>query len=415
MRQKLQLNYKHSLLQNNITKNSSSQNKMLPVKAESEASSRLPDSENMPTVSKTNFAIANTSTSTVMNKLNTNVNKRLIEDPVVQRNNLVMKQDGEHEMKEARSFQSILPPDTGAINNNAEHNMSIVVNRQSKNVVIEHSAGKSKPISSSNLNTSKKLELKEESPKINNNHKSSITPVGSKQRIENSPELLQNNNNTQQRRDAPIEIQQHIPTIATSCQGNLQTHLNDPQKTKTKSPGQQRKPLTTFANALKQSSHPSSLADSAVKTNSPIAQRKQSDPVIPHQQYSNDNIAHSQQVASTKFDLFQLPKSPREQRKLQTKITPLQPNNAFVDGTSVTNKIQLPNKPSKLSVSNDAVFPEPANLSVASIDGWVCPRCTLVNPLLRPGCEACAAERPETVEMPDKGPKMPDIKVNINE
>ena len=31
-------------------------------------------------------------------------------------------------------------------------------------------------------------------------------------------------------------------------------------------------------------------------------------------------------------------------------------------------------------------------------DGWVCPRCTLVNKRDRPGCEACANERPSMIE-----------------
>lgn len=41
---------------------------------------------------------------------------------------------------------------------------------------------------------------------------------------------------------------------------------------------------------------------------------------------------------------------------------------------------------------------ETAELSSSTkVHGWVCPRCTLVNKWARPGCEACATERPGTV------------------
>ncbi|XP_063951124.1 ranBP-type and C3HC4-type zinc finger-containing protein 1-like isoform X1 [Lytechinus pictus] len=35
--------------------------------------------------------------------------------------------------------------------------------------------------------------------------------------------------------------------------------------------------------------------------------------------------------------------------------------------------------------------------------GWVCPRCTLVNPPLIPGCQACSTDRPENYKVPAKG------------
>ena len=31
-------------------------------------------------------------------------------------------------------------------------------------------------------------------------------------------------------------------------------------------------------------------------------------------------------------------------------------------------------------------------------DGWICPSCTLVNPIQRPGCEACAEEKPSDIK-----------------
>ncbi|XP_076053309.1 uncharacterized protein LOC143032427 isoform X2 [Oratosquilla oratoria] len=49
--------------------------------------------------------------------------------------------------------------------------------------------------------------------------------------------------------------------------------------------------------------------------------------------------------------------------------------------------------------------PQEAKASSKSVtNGWVCPSCTLVNPWTRPGCEACATERPQdTVKQPQQG------------
>ena len=34
------------------------------------------------------------------------------------------------------------------------------------------------------------------------------------------------------------------------------------------------------------------------------------------------------------------------------------------------------------------------------VPGWICPQCTLLNPLNRPGCEVCATARPADVVLP---------------
>ena len=36
------------------------------------------------------------------------------------------------------------------------------------------------------------------------------------------------------------------------------------------------------------------------------------------------------------------------------------------------------------------------------MDGWICPVCTLLNAPTRPGCEACAADRPVDYNVPEQ-------------
>jgi len=37
----------------------------------------------------------------------------------------------------------------------------------------------------------------------------------------------------------------------------------------------------------------------------------------------------------------------------------------------------------------------------SAVEEWACPRCTLLNPLITPRCEACQERRPDSVQVPD--------------
>ena len=71
------------------------------------------------------------------------------------------------------------------------------------------------------------------------------------------------------------------------------------------------------------------------------------------------------------------------------------PSNSKESSNIITEnvpKTQLPSTP----ITNAPVKSSKPNpvVEVGVIPGWVCPRCTLVNPWERPGCEACTTDRP---------------------
>ena len=47
---------------------------------------------------------------------------------------------------------------------------------------------------------------------------------------------------------------------------------------------------------------------------------------------------------------------------------------------------------------------QPAPAKPKEPEGWVCPKCTLLNNPRRPGCEVCSADRPADYVVPDEAP-----------
>lgn len=166
-----------------------------------------------------------------------------------------------------------------------------------------------------------------------------------------------------------------------------------------KSPGQHHKPMSTFSNALKLAAPLSASNKTGLGAKSPVFVRKLHD---------NPNaVEQIQSLSESKTRVNQpfVHVSSLEQRRLQVQVPSNEsgglPNLNSITSSNQTKQISLQATSSLIDDILHTKRYDTSSASIASIDGWVCPRCTLVNSLHRPGCEACSAERPENIILDD--------------